>query len=90
MHFYNKQAQLRLCKLRLGTHFKGAQESSIFVVQKAAAPKNEVEFRQRAIGDIRHNLATSHDVLRRHPKTETHWRTDTKWDIERGTYGSPR
>ena len=57
-----QQAQLRLCKLGLGTLFKGAIKSSIFVVQKAAAPKNGVEFRQIPIGDIRCNLAMSHDV----------------------------
>ena len=34
------------------------QKSPIFVVQKAAAPKNGVEFRQRPIDDIRCSLAT--------------------------------
>ena len=71
-----KQAQLRLCKLGLGTLFKGAIKSSIFVVQKAAAPKNGVEFRQRPIGDIRRSLATSHVVWRRRPKIKTHELTD--------------
>ena len=36
-------------------------KSSIFVVQKAAAPKNGVEFRQRSIGALRSSLATSYD-----------------------------
>ena len=40
---------------------KEALKSSIFVVQKAAAPKNGVEFCQRSIGAIRHSLATSYD-----------------------------
>ena len=48
---------------RLGCLLK----SAIFVIQKAAAPKNGVEFRQRPIGDIRRSLATSHDVWRRRP-----------------------
>ena len=42
-----------------------ALKSSIFVVQKAAAPKNGVEFRHGSNGIIRSSLATSHDVLRR-------------------------
>ena len=37
-------------------------KSSIFVVQKAAAPKNGEEFRQRSIGTIRISLATSYNV----------------------------
>ena len=37
-----KQAQLRLCKLGLGTLFKGSLKLSVFVVQKAAAPKTGV------------------------------------------------
>ena len=37
-------------------------KSSIFVVQKAAVPKNGVEFRQKSIGDIRCSVATSYDV----------------------------
>ena len=40
-------------------------KSSIFVVQKATAPKNGVEFRQGSIGTIRSSLATSYDVWRR-------------------------
>ena len=58
--YTHKQAQLRLCKLGTGT-FK----LSIFVLQKAAAPKNGIEFRQRSIGDIRRSLAMSYDVWRR-------------------------
>ena len=34
------------------------EKSSIFVVQKASAPKNGVEFRQGSIGTIRSSLAT--------------------------------
>ena len=55
---------------------------SIFVVQRAAAPKNGVEFRQRPIGAIRRSLATSYDVWRRRatsPKNKnalTDWLTD--------------
>ena len=37
---------------------KGALNLSIFVVQKAAAPNNGVEFRQRSIGTMRRSLAT--------------------------------
>ena len=44
---------------------KGVLKSSIFVVQKAAAPKNGVEFCQGSISAIRSCLATSHDVWRR-------------------------
>ena len=43
---------------------KGVLKSSIFVVQKAIAPKTGVEFRQRSIGGIRSSLATSYDALR--------------------------
>ena len=42
-----------------------ALKSSIFVVQKAAAPKIGVEFRQGSIGIIRSSLATSSDISRR-------------------------
>ena len=44
---------------------KEALKSSIFVVQKAAAPKTGVESRQSSIGTIRSCLATSYDVWRR-------------------------
>ena len=40
-------------------NIKEALKSSIFVAQKAAAPKNGVEFRQGSIGDIWSSLATS-------------------------------
>ena len=43
---------------------KEALKSSIFIVQKAAAPKSGVEFRQDSIGTIRNRLATSCDVAR--------------------------
>ena len=39
-----------------------ALKSSIFIVQKAAAPKSGVEFRQDSIGTLRSSLATSYDV----------------------------
>ena len=38
-----------------------ALKSSIFIVQKAAAPKSGVEFRQASIGTIRRRLAVSCD-----------------------------
>ena len=41
---------------------KEALKSSIFVVQKAAAPKTGVEFRQGSIGTIRSSLAMSCDA----------------------------
>ena len=44
-------------------------KSSIFDVQKAAAPKNIVEFRQSSIGTIRSSLATSYDVSRRRARS---------------------
>ena len=45
---------------------KKALKSSVFVVQKDAAPKTGVESRQSSIGTIRSCLATSYDVwLRR-------------------------
>ena len=44
-----------MCKLGLGTLFKGAIKSSIFVVQKVAAPKNGVKFRQKSIGHHHHH-----------------------------------
>ena len=40
-------------------------KSSIFVVQKATAPKSGVEFRQGSNGTIRVSLATSYNVWRR-------------------------
>ena len=41
---------------------KEVLKSSIFVVQKAAAPKSGVEFRQDSIGTIRNSLAASCDA----------------------------
>ena len=46
----------------LNGNVKEALKSSIFVVQKAAAPKTGVEFRQGSTGTIRSSLATSHDA----------------------------
>ena len=42
--------------------FKGVLKSSIFVVQKATAPKSGIEFRQGSLGAFRSSLATSRDV----------------------------
>ena len=39
-----------------------ALKSSIFIVQKADAPKSGAEFRQDSIGTIRSSLATSCDA----------------------------
>ena len=44
---------------------KWVLKSSIFVVQKANAPKIGVEFRQGSIGAISSSVATSYDVWRR-------------------------
>ena len=49
---------------RLGRLLK----SPIFVIQKAAAPKNGAEFNQKSIGVIRYCLATSYDDVRRRLK----------------------
>ena len=43
---------------------KGLLKSSIFVVQKATAPKNGVEFRHGSNGTIKSSLAMSYDVWR--------------------------
>ena len=48
-------------------HFWGTLiKLPIFVTQRAAAPKNGVEFRQKFIRAFRCSLATSYDDLRRH------------------------
>ena len=44
-------------------NIKEALKSSIFVVQKAAAPKNGAEFCQGSNGTIRSSPATSYDVV---------------------------
>ena len=44
---------------------KGVLKSSIFVVEKATAPKTGVEFRQGSIGAIGSSLATSYDAVGR-------------------------
>ena len=57
-----------ICLLELGHlndlngDIKEALKSSIFVVQKAAAPKSGVEFRQGSIGTIRSSVATSYNA----------------------------
>ena len=48
---------------------KEALKLSIFVVQKAAAPKTGVEFCQGSNGTIRSSLATSYDVSRRRARS---------------------
>ena len=48
-----------------------ALKSSIFIVQKAAAPKSGVEFRQDSIGTIRNSLATSYDAWRRRTTSQS-------------------
>ena len=48
---------------------KEALKSSIFIVQKATAPKSGVEFRHDSIGTIRSSLATSYDVSRRRARS---------------------
>ena len=50
---------------------KEVLKSSIFVVQKATAPKSGVEFRQGSIGAIRSSLATSYDAVRRRATSPT-------------------
>ena len=47
-------------------------KSSIFIVQKAAAPKNGVEFRQGSNGTITSGLATSYDVWRRRAMSQAY------------------
>ena len=41
---------------------KEVLKASIFIVQKAAAPKNGVEFHQGSNGTIRISIATLHDI----------------------------
>ena len=50
-------------------NIKEALKSSIFVVQKAAAPKNGVEFCQGSNGTIRSSLSTLCDVSRRRARS---------------------
>ena len=40
-------------------------KSSIFIVQRATAPKNGIEFRQTSIGAVRSSLTSSYDDWRR-------------------------
>ena len=51
-----------VCDSGMGMLFLNCQ---FFIVQKATAPKNGIEFRQGSIGTIRSSLATSYDVWRR-------------------------
>ena len=48
---------------------KKALKLSIFIVQKAAAPKSGVEFCQGSIGTIRSSIATSCDISRRRARS---------------------
>ena len=52
---------------------KGFLKSSIFVVQKAAAPKNGVEFCQGSNDTIRSSLAMSCDFPRRRARFSNSW-----------------
>ena len=52
-------------------NFVEALKSSIFVVQKATAPKNGVEFRQGSYGTIKSSLATLYAVSRRRARVPT-------------------
>ena len=52
-------------------NFVEALKSSIFVVQKANAPKNGVEFRQGSYGTIKISLAMLYAVLRRRARVPT-------------------
>ena len=73
-------------------------KSPIFVVQKAAAPKNGVEFCQGSNGTIRSSLATSCDVSRRRARSPnfdqsearklslTDTQTDTHTHTDRQSY----
>ena len=58
-----KAGECRCCVWLLHGHV--VFKSSIFVVEKATAPNNRVEFRQGSIGTIRSSLATSYDVWQR-------------------------
>ena len=53
------------CDIVKEVDVKRVLKSSIFVVQKATAPKSGIEFRQGSIGAIRSSLATSYDAVRR-------------------------
>ena len=55
-------------------NIEDALKSSNFVQQKAAAPKNEVEFCQGSIGAISSSLATLYDVWRLHAKSQLNCR----------------
>ena len=60
-----KTAPTPLYKSELRSITRLPLKSSSLVAQKAAAPKNGVEFRQGSDGTIRSSLATLYDVLRR-------------------------
>ena len=51
--------------VEVGGDIKWVLKSSIFVVQKANAPKIGVEFCQRSIGAISSSVASPYDVWRR-------------------------
>ena len=49
-------------------------KSSIFVVQKAAAPKSGIKFRQGSVGTISSSLATLYNVWRCRARKKICWR----------------
>ena len=61
---------------------KEALKLSFFDVQKAAAPKNGVEFGQGSNGTIWSSLATSYDVLRRRMCVGTFFKVVLKQTIQ--------
>ena len=80
LHYFSKLVHLNDLLFNEKVHdvveevnVKEALKSSIFDVQKAAAPKNIVEFRQSSIGTIRSSLATSYDVWRRRATSLLLW-----------------
>ena len=52
---------------------KGVLKSSIFVVQKATAPKSGVEFCQGSIGAIRSSVAMPYEVWKRCAPSPEKW-----------------
>ena len=80
LHYFSKLVHLNDLLFNEKVHdvveevnVKEALKSSIFDVQKAAAPKNIVEFRQSSTGIIRSSLATSYDVWRRRATSPLLW-----------------
>ena len=65
VHFYDLFCDEYVDDIVEEVDVKGVLKSSIFVVQKATAPKIGVEFRQGSIVATRSSVATSYDVWRR-------------------------